>query len=124
MLVKVVIPVVIVVASYLGVIWMTWRELRRTREEYKKGAKDLRQLEMAHADILQTIERIKGDAPKHTDESAAFHEDKLAAMQRTLERNEQKTEKAKAKLVELQEKVATDEQRLHNLKRFGWIRRR
>lgn len=126
LLVKVAVVAAVVVAfgivAYLGIVLVTWRELKILRYQCQKCTKELEQLKLAHRSIEQWTELVKDNIAKCTEDEMDFHEHKLADTQKALKKNEQKTEDAKRRLKEYQLEVEASVEMLHRLKTFAWLR--
>ncbi len=124
LLVKVVIgAVVILVVGYLGLIWMTWRELRHTNSLCCACEKELRDLELAHTSIKQGIELIEENITKCADDEKHTQGNKLAYFQKSLEKNERDFQDAEQRLKEHQAEVEAGKEMLRRLRNFDWLRR-
>ena len=125
-LVKVAVVAAIVVAFgivvYLGIMLLTWRELRFMRSWCQRCTKELDQLEFAHKSIEQGIGLIKDNMAKCAEDETCFHEKKLMDMRKALEKNERKTKDAKQQLERYQLEVEDSAEMLHRLKTFAWLR--
>lgn len=124
LLVKVVIgAVVILVVGYLGLIWITWQELRHTNNLCCTCEKELRDLELAHTSIKQGIELIEENITKCAADEKHTQENKLAYFQKSLEKNERDFQDAERRLKEHQAEVEAGREMLRRLRNFDWLRR-